>query len=42
MEYDALARVISLQPDRQQTEERLAQLRAELESLQVSIEHREL
>ncbi|XP_043223170.1 THO complex subunit 7 homolog [Amphibalanus amphitrite] len=34
MEYDALAKVIAQQPDRQQTEARLAQLRADLESLQ--------
>ena len=34
MEYDALARVIGQQPDRQQTEARLAQLRAQLQALQ--------
>lgn len=34
MEYDALAKVIAQQPDRQQTEARLALLRAELETLQ--------
>lgn len=35
MEYDALARVIAEQPDRQQTEARLAELKAQLETLQV-------
>jgi len=35
MEYDALAKVIAQQPDRQRTETRLAELKAELETLQV-------
>jgi len=34
MEYDALAKVIAQQPDRQRTETRLAELKAELETLQ--------
>ncbi|XP_037071736.1 THO complex subunit 7 homolog [Pollicipes pollicipes] len=34
MEYDALAKVINQQPDRKETEARLAELKAELQSMQ--------